>query len=96
MKEKLKKISDVCKLIFGYCIMITLFAGGLTFFFYVAALIIGGDGAARICHVIYKKIFPVIIYATSITVLFGIVAMYLGGEYALTSGKKNGKEKKEK
>ena len=40
MKETLKKISDVFKLIFGYGIMIVLFAGGLTFFGYVIALII--------------------------------------------------------
>ena len=39
MKATLKKISDVCKIIFGYGIMIVLFAGGLTFFGYVAALI---------------------------------------------------------
>ena len=93
MKEKLKKISEVCKLIFGYSIMSNLFAGGLTFLGYVAALIIGGDVAANICTVIYKNIFPVIIYATSLTVLFGLVAMYLGGEYALTAGKSK-KEKK--
>ena len=43
MKEKLKKISNVCKIIFGYGIMITLFVGGLTFFGYIAALIIGGE-----------------------------------------------------
>ena len=37
MKENLQKISDVCKLIFGYGIEIVLFAGGLTFFGYVRA-----------------------------------------------------------
>ena len=88
MKEKLKKISEVCKLIFGYGIMITLFAGGLTFFGYVIALIVGGDAAASICHFIYKGCFPVIIYASTILVLFGLVTMYLAGEKALTSGKK--------
>ena len=41
MKETLKKISGVFKVIFGYGIMIVLFAGGLTFFGYIAALIIG-------------------------------------------------------
>ena len=48
MKETLKKISDVFKLIFGYGIMIVLFAGGLTFFGYVIALIIGGETATNI------------------------------------------------
>lgn len=84
MKETLRKISEVCKLIFGYSIMITLFVGGLTFFGYIAALIVGGDTAALICEVIYKKIVPVIIYITTATVLFGLLAMYLAGEKALT------------
>lgn len=88
MKEKLKKISDVMKLIFGYSILITLFVGGLTFFGYVIALIIGGDTAATICSFIYKRIIPIMIYATTATVLFGIISMYLAGEKALTPGKK--------
>ena len=92
MKEFCKKISDVLKIIFGYGIMITLFAGGLTFFGYVAALIIGGNTATAICTVIYKDIIPIIIYASVILVLLGLVAMYLGGEVALTPEKKKAKK----
>jgi hypothetical protein len=84
----MKKISKVCKLIFGYGIMITLFAGGLTFFGYLAAMVIGGETATAICVFIYKQIFPIIIYAANILVLFGLVSMYLGGEMALTTDKK--------
>ncbi len=84
MKEKMKKVSDVLKVIFGYGIMITLFVGGLTFFGYLAALIIGGDTAVLICEVIYKKIVPVMIYASTSMVLLGLVAMYLAGEKSLT------------
>ena len=89
MGEMMKKISDICKLIFGYGIMIVVFAGGLTFFGYLAALFIGGETAALICHVIYKQILPVIIYATSCLVLFGLVSMYLAGEKSLTSSSGN-------
>ncbi len=91
MKNVLKKISAVLKKIFGYGIMITLFAGGLTFFGYVAALIIGGDTAAMICEFIYKDFIPVIVYITSILVLLGLVAMYLNGEMALTAESKKKK-----
>ena len=87
MKEFCKKLSDILKTIFGYGIMICLFAGGLTFFGYLAALIIGGDIAAVICRFIYKMFLPIIIYASSILVLLGLVAMYLNGEVALTSKK---------
>ena len=89
MKENLRKISEVFKLIFGYGIMIILFAGGLTFFGYVIALIIGGETATNICTWIYKSFIPVIIYTSTILILFGLVAMYLAGEKALTPGKKN-------
>ncbi len=84
----MKKISTVLKTIFGYGILLTLFAGGLTFFGYVAALIIGGNAAAAICAFIYDKFIPVIVYATSLLVLLGLVAMYLGGEMALTGNTK--------
>ncbi len=88
MKAFFKKISAVLKTIFGYGIMLCLFAGGLTFFGYVAALIIGGNTAATICFVIYKQIIPIIVYATSVLVLLGLLAMYLNGEMALTAKKK--------
>lgn len=95
MKEKLKKITDVCKLIFGYGIMIVLFAGGLTFFGYVLALIIGGDTATAICTWIYKSFIPVIIYSSTVLILFGLVTMYLAGEKALVPGRKNARSEGE-
>ena len=85
MKNLFKKISSVLKKIFGYGIMITLFAGGLSFFGYIAALIIGGSQATEICTFIYKKYIPVL-------VLLGLVAMYLGGEMALTADNKKKKQ----
>lgn len=94
MKEFCKKLSDVLKTVFGYGIMVSLFAGGLTFFGYVVALIIGGDTATAICTVIYKNILPVIIYLSVIMVLLGLVAMYLAGEVALTPEKKQAKKHK--
>lgn len=84
----MKKIAAICKQIFGYGIMITLFAGGLTFFGYLAALVIGGDAAAAICECIYKQIIPIIVKATTSLVIFGLITMYLAGEKALTSEKK--------
>lgn len=88
MKETLKKVSDVCKLIFGYGIEIVLFVGGLTFFGYVAALFIGGETATAICTWIYKSLVPVVIKTSTILILFGLVSMYLAGETALTPDKK--------
>ena len=96
MKDTLKKISNVFKLIFGYGIMIVLFAGGLTFFGYVAALIVGGETATAMCTWIYKTFIPIIIKASTILILFGLVTMYMAGEKALTHGTKSAKEEGEK
>ena len=94
MKETMKKIAEKLKIVFGYGIMLTLFVGGLTFFGYLVALIIGGDTAALICEVIYKQIVPVMIKTTTILVMFGLVTMYLAGEMALTASKQKEGEKK--
>lgn len=87
VKEMMKKLSKVLKMIFGYGIMICLFAGGMTFFGYLAALIVGGELAAVICTFIYKSVIPVIVYLSTGMVLLGLVAMYLAGETALTTKK---------
>ena len=96
MKETLKKISNVCKLVFGYGIMIVRFAGGLTFFGYVAALIIGGETATAICTWIYKSFVPIMIYTTTILILFGLLTMYLAGEKALMPEKKKAQQEGKK
>ena len=88
MKAICKKISGVLRVIFGYGIMLCLFSGGLTFFGYLAALVIGGDTAAAICEFIYKTFIPIVIKSSTILVLLGLVTMYLNGEMALTSDKK--------
>ena len=89
MKEICRKISEVLRVIFGYGIMLCLFAGGLTFFGYLAALIIGGETATAICVFLYKTVIPIIIKCSTSMVLLGLVTMYLAGEMALTSSKKH-------
>lgn len=92
MKEMLKKTVEVLKMIFGYGIMITLFAGGATFFGYLAALFIGGTTATEICVFIYEEIMPVIVYASTTMIVLGLLIMYLSGETALTASKKSKKK----
>ena len=96
MKETFKKISDVCKVIFGYGIMIVLFAGGLTFFGYIAALIIGGETATAMCTWIYKSFIPIIVRTSTVLILFGLLTMYMAGEKALTPDKRHAKNEGEK
>lgn len=87
----MKKFTEICKLIFGYGIMLSLFAGGLTFFAYLIALIIGGDTAALICEVTYKQVIPVIVKISTSMILLGLVCMYLSGEKSLTPSEKKKK-----
>ena len=92
--EICKKIAQVLKKIFGYGILICLFAGGMTFFGYLAALIVGGETAAAICLFLYKTVIPYIIKLSTLMVLLGLAAMYLNGEMALTSDKKKASKQK--
>lgn len=96
MKKILNKIADVLNIIFGYGIMLTLFLGGLSFFGYLAALIIGGDVAVAICQFIYKTAYPILVYASSVLILLGLVVMYMRGEKALASDKKKKAENADK
>lgn len=93
-KEICKKISSALRVVFGWGIMLCLFAGGLTFFGYVAALCIGGEAATTICLVLSKTITPWIIRTSTVMVLLGLVVMYLNGEVALTSDKKKAAKNK--
>ena len=90
MKKFLKKASGWLRFVFGCGIMISLFGGGMTFFGYLVALVIGGETAAVICAVIYKTIIPVIVRLSTCMVLLGLLTMYLNGEVALTADKKKG------
>jgi len=87
----MKKFTEFCKLVFGYGIMISLFAGGLTFFAYLVALIVGGDTAALICDITYKQVVPVIVKTSTIMILLGLACMYMSGEKSLTPSEKKKK-----
>ena len=84
MKDIIKKVDAVIGTIYGWSIFICLFVGGLTFFGFLAAFIIGGETATAICEFIYNKIFKVLIYGGNVVVLLGLVDMYLRKELALT------------
>lgn len=88
MKALINKIIRIIEYIFGYGIMISLFVGGLSFFGYLGAFVIGGQVAKEICEFIYKDLYPRLIYFTSVIVLLGIVKMYLCGQTALKSSSK--------
>lgn len=82
-----QKISKIFEIIFGYGIFICLFAGGLTFFAYLAALIMGGEIANIICTFTYKTLYPYLIRLSSVMILVGLLKMYILGETALSSKK---------
>lgn len=85
--KKLERPVSICKIIFGYGIMISLFVGALTMLGFVFAICVGGDLAAQICAVIKGYIIPAITYTSTIMVLFGLVIMYMSGQSALTAKK---------
>lgn len=88
MKSIREKTADILAYIYGSGITVALFVGAFSFFGYIAAIIIGGNVAAKICEFIYKQLYPVIIYLSSVTVLVGLVKMYVAGEKSLVPPKK--------
>lgn len=82
-----KKIGLVLEKVFGWGILLCLLAGGLAFFGFLTALLIGG-GADSTAHqlsvFIQKQYFPVVITCASITIGIGLLSMYLGGTEALS------------
>lgn len=86
--KAVEKTIDKLKSVFGYGVALSLFVGGLTFFGFVAALIIGGETATEICLFIKNTILPVIIYTSTTLVLLGLFIMYMRKEHALTPDKK--------
>ncbi|NLM75225.1 MAG: hypothetical protein GX187_03930 [Clostridiaceae bacterium] len=91
---KREKIAEILKRIFGWGIFLTLIAGGLAFFGFLIALIIGGESATLISVFIHKKYFPIVIRIASATILLGLIAMYFGKLEALslTADKKEADE----
>lgn len=84
MKKILTVISKILDYVYGWGIFICLFVGGLTFFGYVAAFIIGGETAALICDFIYKTVFKILIYGGNVLVLVGLLDMYIKNQKSLT------------
>ncbi len=82
-----KKIGLFLEKVFGWGILLCLLAGGVAFFGFLLALIIGGgaDSAAHQMSVfIQKQYFPVVITCASITVGIGLLSMYLAKTQALS------------
>lgn len=88
MHKIVNKISEIMKIIFGYGIMICLLVGGLSFFGYLAALIIGGEIAIAICIFIYKKLYPILVLLSTSMILLGLIKMYICGEVVFSGKKK--------
>jgi len=79
-----KKIGDIINTIFGWGIYICLFAGGITFFGFLFAVIIGGGTGEAIAVFLHKQYFPIIIRLASFIIILGLIGMYLNKEQALS------------
>lgn len=92
-----KKIADLLSTIFGWGIYIVLVAGGLAFFGFLIAFIMGGgegSAAEKFAIAIQKQYFPIVIRVATTIVGIGLVSMFLSNQQALslTSEKKAAEE----
>ena len=92
----MKKLCNVLSWIYGYGMLVTFIAGGLTFFGYVIALCIGGEVATQICEIISRHVFKAIIIAASCFVVLGLLKLYLSGEIQAGVRKKRAEAKQKR
>lgn len=83
----MNQIKKILLTIFSIGVLITLLAGALAFFGFVAALIIGGETATQLCVFIHKTYFPYVIRICSVSVGIGLIGMYFGKMKALSVDK---------
>ena len=88
MKKFREKLGSVLAYVYAIGITLSLLVGALSFFGYVAAIIIGGQTATDICQFIYKEIYPTLFQVSSISVLIGLLKMYAVGEKTMVPNKK--------
>ena len=89
-----EKIAKILNTIFGWGVFLASIAGGLAFFGFLAAIIIGGSSATALSVFIQKQYFPIVIRIASAIILVGLVGMYFGKMEALslTADKKEADE----
>lgn len=88
MKSFREKLAKVLSYVYAIGIAVSLFAGALSVIGFAAAMIAGGDTAAKICKFIYKDFYPIIVYIASVSILTGLVKMYVAGEKSLVPPKR--------
>ena len=84
MNKVLDRTAVFLEYIFAVSAIILLFASGLSFFAYLAAMFFGGDTAAAICVFTQNKALAVIIYVSSVVTVLGMLSMYLHRKKLLT------------
>ena len=82
-----EKVGKILAYTYSVGIVIAVLVGALSFWGYIAAILIGGQTATDICVFIYKKIYPMLFFTSSISVLIGLLKMYIMGEKTMIPNK---------
>lgn len=81
---KKNPIGQAINAIFGWCVYFCLLAGGVAFFGFLLAMVIGGSSGEALAVWVGRQYFPVVIRITSFVIIFGLVGMYINREQALS------------
>lgn len=89
-----KNLAGLLNNVFGWGILVALIAGAMSFFGFLAALMMGGKGGEAFSIFLQKQYFPLLIRFTSVMIGIGLLAMYAGKEQALSlvSDKQNAEQ----
>lgn len=80
----MKSLGEKINFIFGWGVYVCLLAGGITFFGFMLALLIGGDTGQSLSIFLHRQYFPLVIRATSFIIILGLIGMYVNHEQALS------------
>ena len=83
----MNKIGQIINTIVGWGIFVALFLGGLAFFGFLIAIIVGGGAGGTgqtIALFIQRQFFPLVIRIASFSIIAGLIGMYLNKEQALS------------
>lgn len=80
----MRAIGQRINIVFGWGVYICLLAGGISFFGFALALVIGGGSGEALAVWLRQQYLPIVIRITSFIIILGLVGMYCNKEQALS------------
>lgn len=91
----IKQLEAFLKAVFSIFIMIAIAGGVITFFIFMAALIIGGKGGEKMAVDAAKVYLPYFIKSASLAVMSGLLLFYISNSHTLSLTAEKGTQQRQ-